>query len=280
MQTDKVIEHLKAKTTATNIFRIGSTEARISGAADFSAVVDDQRLLVPSMFVLLGEGEVQDMQYKPGFSCTFKETIHVVVVLSGTPDRRQQSPQQAVNDIKWWLLSVLQGWSPDANWNGLYLMSDKMWGITPARYYHYFTFSQFLMADEDILATDETLLNDLRSVQGTIEPAGATATTPELCGVNVSGLYLTTVAVSGAGSLPLYGDYVHITGEYVTSLFMRPIYRKGNYYIAWNETLTRWELRDATTVYLINLSNDQFPPTGPWSVISGLASVPVLTHKE
>ena len=177
--------------------RCASFANRVAGAADYDALEENTRVVVPAAFVVpLDDRPEAVVSGSNDYRQVMEDGFRVVVLLSNTADQRGQEAYDQVATIRRELWAALLGWEPDQDHNAIEYRGGAL--IARSRAFLIWGFDFAAMTEiteaDTYNATEVAALPDLTTVEidlDAVDPADANVTSPGPDGRSDAGATLT-----------------------------------------------------------------------------------------
>ncbi|WP_425404621.1 phage tail terminator protein [Hwanghaeella sp.] len=177
--------------------RCPSFANRVAGAADYDALEESTRVVVPAAFVVPMDDQADPVvNGSNDVRQALEDSFRVVVLLSNTADQRGQASYDQVHLIRAELWAGILGWEPDENHNPIEYRGSDLIARSRAFLIWGFDFSAATeITEEDAYrGTALDALPNLETVEinlDAVDPADANVTSPGPDGRSEAGATLT-----------------------------------------------------------------------------------------
>ncbi|HGM7717257.1 TPA: hypothetical protein ACKQJM_004812 [Serratia marcescens] len=133
-------------------------ENRVGGAAQFKAIPDVGKLLLPAAYVVPADDTPSEQKSQTDYWQDLTEGFSVIVVLSnGRDERGQWASYDAVHDVRAEVWKALLGWEPDPDAGPICYAGGTVLDLNRAELYYQFDFT----VDREITEEDTRQQDDL-----------------------------------------------------------------------------------------------------------------------
>ncbi|HEJ8089453.1 TPA: hypothetical protein SMI57_002498 [Serratia liquefaciens] len=136
-------------------------ENRVGGAAQFKAIPDVGKLLLPAAYVVPADDTPGEQKSQTDYWQDLTEGFSVIVVLSNDRDERGQwASYDAVHDVRRDVWKALLGWEPDPQANPICYAGGTILELNRAELYYQFDFT----VEREITEEDTRQQDDLEAL--------------------------------------------------------------------------------------------------------------------